>query len=190
MLRNRQHGATLVTSLMILVMITILGLASMRTATLEERMARYSREQQVAFQAAEATLRDAERDLSDPTSARFGVISGMTGFDANCNTGTPFANNVRGLCIPASVGTVPVWRASMNDQTAIPFGQYTPNNPLPAGGVAGVARQPRYLVEGISTPIVGGSLKPGSIKVKYRVTAQAFGPSLNTEAWVQSIFQP
>ena len=54
----------------------------MRTNIIEERLAGNSRDWALAFQAAEAALRDAERDIQSGT--RF---VGETGFDANCTNG-------------------------------------------------------------------------------------------------------
>jgi type IV pilus assembly protein PilX len=59
----RQNGATLVVSLLILLVLTVLGLASMQMTRLEERMAGNSRDVNLAFQGAEAGLRDAEESL-------------------------------------------------------------------------------------------------------------------------------
>lgn len=58
--RATQSGAVLVTGLVFLVVLTMFVLALVRSGTLEERMARNARDQQVAREAAEAMLRDAE----------------------------------------------------------------------------------------------------------------------------------
>lgn len=58
--QTTQNGAALITSLMFLLVLTIIGIASMGTTTLQERMANNTREQNLAFQAAEAALRDGE----------------------------------------------------------------------------------------------------------------------------------
>ena len=51
-----QHGAVLVTALVFLVILTLLGITSMSTNTLEERMAGNSQDINRAFQAAESGL--------------------------------------------------------------------------------------------------------------------------------------
>jgi type IV pilus assembly protein PilX len=58
-----QKGATLVIALLMLLVLTVLGLASMQMTRLEERMAGNSRDVNLAFQGAEAGLRDAEEGL-------------------------------------------------------------------------------------------------------------------------------
>jgi type IV pilus assembly protein PilX len=59
----KQHGAVLIVSLMILIMLTMISLASMQTTTLEEKMTGNTRDRNIAFQAAEAALRVAEDEL-------------------------------------------------------------------------------------------------------------------------------
>lgn len=53
---QRQQGMVLITALVMLVVLTMLGLSSMGTNTLEERMAANSQEVNRAFQTAEAGL--------------------------------------------------------------------------------------------------------------------------------------
>ncbi|QSI75635.1 pilus assembly PilX family protein [Niveibacterium microcysteis] len=183
----QERGATLIVSLLILLVITIMGLASMRTATMDERMARYTREQAIAFQAAEAALRDAEVDLLTPASARAANISGLTGFAADCNPADPV---LRGLCLPAAAGAEPAWSAQMAAASVV-YGRFGGNPPLATtGGPSSVSAQPRYIVEGINTPLPGQSLKVGKSKPRYRVTAQGFGPRNEVQAWVQATLQP
>lgn len=61
--RRSATGFALVTALMFLTVLTILGLSSMQGSVQQERMAGNQRDRNVAFQAAELALRDAERDL-------------------------------------------------------------------------------------------------------------------------------
>jgi len=57
----QQQGAALITSLIILLILTVLGVSAMSTSSLEELMAGNLRDQNLSFQAAEAALRDGER---------------------------------------------------------------------------------------------------------------------------------
>ncbi len=68
----RQRGSTLVISLMILIVMTLIGLTGITSSTMEEKMAGNTRDQALAFQAAEAALRDGEayyRDVIDTETA-------------------------------------------------------------------------------------------------------------------------
>ncbi|GEM_PF-1013584 len=57
---SRQRGAVLIVSLVILVVLTLLGLNSMQTATLEERMSGHQRDRATALAAAELGVSEAE----------------------------------------------------------------------------------------------------------------------------------
>ena len=57
---SRQRGVVLVTGLIFLVILTLLGVTAMQTTILEERMAGNLRDENLAFQAAEAALREGE----------------------------------------------------------------------------------------------------------------------------------
>lgn len=75
-----QSGAVLVIGLIILVVLTLLGVQGMRTNVAQERMAGNMRERNVAFQAAEAALRQGESVVpqgSDP--APLADIAGWDG---------------------------------------------------------------------------------------------------------------
>lgn len=61
--QRRQSGTVLLVSLIVLLVMTLLGVASMRGATLEERMAGNWRDQNIALQAAEAALRAGEESI-------------------------------------------------------------------------------------------------------------------------------
>ncbi len=63
--KNTQRGAILVTSLLILIVLTILGVTAMQMTRMQERMAGNSRDISLAFQGSEAALRDAERVVRD-----------------------------------------------------------------------------------------------------------------------------
>jgi type IV pilus assembly protein PilX len=61
---RRQNGVVLVISLLMLLVLTLIGLAATRSTALEERMTANQNDTEVAFQAAEAALRDGEGQLS------------------------------------------------------------------------------------------------------------------------------
>ncbi|MEN8177072.1 MAG: PilX N-terminal domain-containing pilus assembly protein [Pseudomonadota bacterium] len=71
-----QQGSVLVISLILLLVMTLLGLSSMQTSVMEEMMAGNTKDQNLAFQSAEAALRDAEVRIlgysSEPTPAADG----------------------------------------------------------------------------------------------------------------------
>lgn len=75
--KKRETGAVLVVSLLILLVMTIIGVTSMQTASLEEKMAGNLRDNDLAFQAAEAALRGGEEWIE--TIVTVGNFNGSNG---------------------------------------------------------------------------------------------------------------
>lgn len=74
-----QRGAALLTSLLILLILSLLAVASVQNVSLQERMVSAGRDAQVALEAAEAAAREAERRLENNTVTLgdFGVADGL-----------------------------------------------------------------------------------------------------------------
>lgn len=62
---KKQQGLTLIVCLIILVVVTLIGVGSIRDVTLEEKMAGNLRSRNVAFQAAESALREGENFIAN-----------------------------------------------------------------------------------------------------------------------------
>jgi type IV pilus assembly protein PilX len=60
-IQSKQSGSVLLISLVILLILTIVGVSAMRNTAMEEKMAGNMRDKGLSFQAAEATLRAAEK---------------------------------------------------------------------------------------------------------------------------------
>lgn len=73
---GKQHGVVLVVVLLFLLALSLLAVSATRSITDEERMAGYSRQEHLAFEAAEAALAAAERYLSGATLGAFEGIDG------------------------------------------------------------------------------------------------------------------
>ena len=91
---DNQQGWVLVVGLVILVMLTILSIALMKTTRLEEKMAGATRDMNLSFQAAETALREAENFVESQTAESIfdttgeGVYNQETDEPAN-----PFTSN-------------------------------------------------------------------------------------------------
>ena len=85
--RRRQNGVALVVVLLFLVAITGISLWTARQSMLAEGMARNQMDQEVARQAAESALRDAERDID---TASLGQMAG----NASCQRNVAPSDNV------------------------------------------------------------------------------------------------
>ncbi len=112
---KKQQGAILVISLLILAVITMISLAGMRTATMEEKMASNIRDRSVAFQSAERGMLDAEAViLGFVNIAALNGTNGLLGetdaepdyFDPNTWTGTNSAVSPNPIPLEADGTTV------------------------------------------------------------------------------------
>lgn len=75
---SQRGAATLVTVMILLLVVAVIGLASLRGALLEQRMSTSVRDRGLAFQAAEAALREGESlAATKPTLPASGCAKGM-----------------------------------------------------------------------------------------------------------------
>jgi len=63
--RRKQSGVTLVITLILMVLITVIGIASLRTTSLEEKMAANMQQSTRAFESAESGIRKAVSDVNN-----------------------------------------------------------------------------------------------------------------------------
>lgn len=87
--RGAERGAALVVGLVLLLVLTVLGVSGMNTATLELVMANNSQSQQLAFQAAETGIDLAVGNGTYVTSAPTNFLSGTSRANMRCVTTTP-----------------------------------------------------------------------------------------------------
>jgi type IV pilus assembly protein PilX len=190
--RTPQAGFSMITTLILLVIATLLGLASAQIVLMSERSGRYERDRQIAFQAAEAALLDAEFDLRDAAgsnsrSNRFSSKSTL-GFIEGCGT----SDTLRGLCLPSEIGTTPVWREidfsdTSDDAPSVALGTFTGRNLAHDSEGVQPAQAPRYIIEAIDDPTPGIDLR--SPRYIYRITAVGFGPRVETQVMLQMFFR-
>ena len=157
---RRERGASLVVALIFLVIMAMLGVTVAGVTGLEERMASNTRDRDLALQAAEAALHDAELRLND------------SGFRA-----TAFPN----FTLTRANGAA-FWETCFHDNlpAATCTTLYTPDSTrvLPVGTAAGgVYEQPKYVIE--KKPDVG------TTKV-FLVTARAVGASSDSIVVLQA----
>lgn len=82
---KHQRGVALIFALVFLLMLTLIGVTASKVTSLEERMAGNTRERDLAFEAAEAALRDAEQRLTtgaNPAAFRASATA-VVGTNAN-----------------------------------------------------------------------------------------------------------
>jgi len=125
-----QRGSALIISLVILLVLTLIGITGMQTTVLEEKMSGNFRDKNIAFQAAESAMRDAE----NVSKGRNGHV-GMTSSCAN------------GLCYSGPSGS------SAADMVSHLAAGYAVDAPTSIPGLA----QPKYLIDGVKSWAPGGA---------------------------------
>jgi type IV pilus assembly protein PilX len=173
---SRQQGAVLVISLLLLLVMTLLGLGASQSTRLQERMAGNQRDQEVALQGAEASLRAAEALLSPTIPV---VVTCRTPGGAACA-----AYEMQTL---VDGGNVALDLANQADSWWTRFGrQY-----MDASGLSNVAGTPEFVSERVAEArdvlSVGG---PGLDVVRdfYRATARSSGMTPTAQVVVQSTY--
>ncbi len=175
-----QAGFSLMAVLVMMVVLASLAFAGLNTSLLQERMAGNARDRQLAMQAAEAALRDAEADIAANLTADSAFVPGCTA----------------GLCVPASMtssGAVSTarwrlidWAVSANQSRS--YGGHTGATALP-----GVPDAPRYIIELLPElpPQAGQSAslnRSAQAAQAFRITARATGLRSTTVVVLQSTF--
>jgi type IV pilus assembly protein PilX len=168
-LPRRQRGAVLVIGLLLLVILTVLSTSAMQSTALQERMAGNNRDRNLAFQAAEAALRDAEQYIRSD-------VAPFAPFQPNSFT-TSGANGLYDS--KANPGSFSLYNDLADSTKTLLFGTGMSEAALPE-----VAAQPRYLIELLATTCSGSEQN-----ALFRVTARAQGANANTLVTLQSRYR-
>ena len=164
-----ERGVVLLVALVMLLLVTVLGLASVRMLTLEERMAANSFDRNLAFQAAESALREGEALAELQLQAANGPNAGIPSLAMVCNN----LNNgacAGGLCSPPHGDcTAARWEdsafAGWRNASAA-------SSPLAAG-------RPQFFVEHLGSTFPCDPQNPtqGPTCARYRITARSHDPA-------------
>lgn len=162
--RQKHKGSVLLVSLIMLLLLTLVAVAGMQGTILQERMTGNLRDRDLAFQAAEAALREAENFLEGGPGVNFGNANGL--YDVNN------ANR-------------PDWETSSTSDGSGAI-DYT-------GNFQGVADQPKYYIEEIATLQPAGTETETGVALPpvsyYRITALGFGGSATTSVVITSVYR-
>lgn len=182
--KRTQDGAALIVALMMLLAVLAIGITAAQVALQGERASRNERDRQIAFQAAEAALLDAENELEVGTRAHLFTHDSMAGFADGCGA----AGETRGLCLRAA-GATPVWQTvDLLDEhgASVAYGTHT-GQVLPTGGGSLPARAPRYIIEVMPYTAPGAAAE--DVTYLYRVTAIGFGSHASTQVVLQTFYR-
>ena len=156
-----ETGSVLIVSLVMLLLLSLIGLAGMQNTIMQDRMAGNMRDKDMAFEAAEAALREAEEDLSASVPAAFLGANGLYRIGASNR---------------------PDWPADITDNGN---GVITYR-----GNFSGVVAQPKYVVEQIDTIVPPGcDLSSYCEPVYYKVTGVGFGGSDTSAAVITTVYR-
>lgn len=169
----QQQGAVLIMSLILLFVLTLIGVSSMNTTVLEEKMAGNTRNRHFAFTAAENVLRDAESYVNNSAT-----LATVTAF-----------NNTNGLYkVNQGPSGTNAFDAATWWTTAGDFINYS-------GSMGEINTPPKFAVEyryqiKFETPEInpgygGGGKTPIDV---FRITARGTGLTNNSVVIIQSYF--
>lgn len=163
---RRQCGMALFLSLVFLLVLTLIGVSSMRGTTMEERMASNLRDKSLAIGAAEAALRAAEQRIESwdlPPGS--GDDCGDSGCPLVWEPGVLNASNPD------------IW----SDARTVTYAGFTNDDSL-------LADPPRYYVEQIADDSGLSPDETGNATVHYRITARGIGGGSDTRTMLQTTF--
>lgn len=185
----KQQGAALVVGLIMLLLLTLVGVAGMRDTLLQEKMVGNMRDREIALQAAEAALRDGEAYLNQVVLPDF------------ANNGGIYDLNINPALTQRVVGGKPVsetefWREWNWDADAV---EYSLN-------LAGVDAKPAYVIERLPQSLTdrgqyAGGNDPTYVMVDdlsevietvesipdYRITARGLGVRVDSDNEPESV---
>lgn len=171
----REQGVALIMSLVMLLILTILGISSVQTTSMQERMTLNARDNDLAFQAAESAVREAENYLSTNTSL------------------LPFQDaNTDGRYDAPDNGAVDMsafdWATAGNNDRGFKTVATT---------LDGVADQPKYIIEWVKTVVseedtlnlnnIGQDTGSGRTQM-FRVTAYGTGGTDTAHVMIQTTY--
>lgn len=168
----QQSGAILIFCLIMLLLLTLIGAAGIQSTTLEEKMASNLRDENIAFQTAETTLRFAESIVATTTPVF--TVNGTNGLYTTIGAI---------LSDPAGFWKTVDWGGSLVATPTV------------------FSSSSRYIIEQLPSTTEtatgtssGGSLEggtpPGSISISwYRITARGTGTTANAVVLLQSIYK-
>ncbi len=179
-----QRGATLLVAMVMLLVMTLLGLASIRGTAMQERRGANLYDRSVAFQAVESALREAEASITATTSANLGTQTGLycpASFSgAACGVRDTASAFVERWDDPDTTwASATGWWATVDDDMKARLGDETP---------------PQYIIEYMGEFEDGtGCGKSGRTDCRgprYRVTARMVPTAGRPNVMLQSTYRP
>ncbi len=164
---DRQRGAVLIISLMLLLVMTIIGVTALQTTSLEEKMSGNTRDRALAFQSAEVALRAGEEYLGSVALPNFNDTNGHYQPDSSLWKTIDWTDATKVVVV-----------SDLDDAV-------TDNV---------IKLAPRYYLEELAETITPGDslvvgFAPPGVTGNFRVTALGYGGSEYAEVILQSTFK-
>ena len=181
---RRQRGIALIAAILVLLVVTILGMAMFRSYGLQQRLGGNTREKLGALAMAMAAQNFAEFSLTTNNGANALATTNCSG-NKTIAPGNP--SGLEFVClnaIPSTVTQPDTWGASFTYQV--------PNVNTTAGTAGSYAQYPQFYVtylgspNGTNVPVIDQS---GDIHVMYKVDAVGWGSTPQSVAVVESSFK-
>lgn len=171
---KKQSGAILVLSLVLIIVLTLIGITAMKTSTFEERMAFNLQDSNLAFQAAESALREAERTIDAKTALPHELPcpddGGCSSIEVLISSSTAFDD--------------------VDDFRSMSYSSWVSNGQEISNAVSGTAANARYIIREVrfvpDSLNVGHGVPPG--RYLYEITAIGVGETDRAEKVLQSTF--
>jgi type IV pilus assembly protein PilX len=150
---RRQRGFSLIVSLILLVLITLVALGSMRTVSMQTRMSATTHDRNLAFQAAETALREAEAAV---------IAGGMAAFPSSGCSGL--------FCATPDASAVPRWADAA-------FTNWTPATTAVTDNASTPEAYTEYIGRAPASPLCARFTRPppNCFTEHYRVTTRSAG---------------
>jgi type IV pilus assembly protein PilX len=190
---QRQRGMTMIVALIMLLLLTLIGVAGMRDNQLQEKMSGGTEDRDTAFQAAESALREAELQIVNGPNNYSGSCSKVTAPTLGCYV-MPGSNAPSRTCTNTTGNT-----CSESDYWAQYAWTTNANSAAYAGtGLTQVGTQPRYVIEQLpagfspvpGTQNGGASVASGAKMITdFLITARGTGRTSDAVVILQSLYR-
>ncbi len=166
-----QAGVILVTSLILLLLVTLIGVTSVQMTSLEEKMAGNSKDQNLAFQFSEMALRAGEARIEAIKTGGLGIRS--------------FCNNTPGLFKSQIITVGGVCKTQVPDPNVASTWTDDSKTVALQTGSGLVAQQPRYFITYTTFRAAVGSNPPTH---GFTITARGTGAQGSTQVVLRSYY--
>lgn len=179
---GRQQGVALVFTMIFLGLMIVTGLVAVQLAGFQQKMATNFHNNQNAFIAAEAALREAEKCVKSQSSC-----SDISNFTASCSGGLCFTGSDKTSIPSCRAGNNPSW------QDAVIWRD--PSRTIASTTLAGTGTSARYIIEFICyVPkslfgVIPNPTNPADWSLLYRITSLASVDNVNSQVMLQSTYK-